>query len=146
MITRLEAFISAMVFMMPGFMSPMNSMPEEIPEHWSPTSYVQQMFNANGDYIRLCDLPPETKITSKQLSFRLPIESTVGEIVHKDWQYFVIDSNVRYTSNFSQIDDQSEKAWSITDQYIADAQHNEPGVHCVTPLQSPWTNKPSYVM
>lgn len=145
MLTRLEAFISGMVFMMPGFTSPINSTPVDVPEHWSPTSYVQQFFGAGRDDIKLCSNRLDIDAATKQFSVRLPMESAMGEIIHKDWQYFVLDPNTAGVSNFSQLKNPpEEQSWSITDRYIAG--HQDAGDHCLNPLQSPWSNKPSYVM
>ena len=130
---------------MPGLTAPINSAQEDIQEHWSPTSYVQQMFNSGRDNVKLCGFPLEGNTTNQQFSVRLPIEGTMGEIVHKDWQYFVTDPNITDIPTYSHLGDQPETTWSITNQYIAGGNH-QPGVQCVTPLQSPWNDKPSYVM
>lgn len=139
MLTRLEAFISGMVFMMPGFTSPIHVIPEGIHQQWIQNSYVQQVFNRSANELELCTHRLERPAINQQFSVRLPTESPMGEIIHKDWQYFVIDFHE--SSYLSQLEVKpQEQVWSITNLYKAT------GSHCVQPLQSPWIHKPSYVM
>ncbi|MDI3324107.1 hypothetical protein QKW35_06930 [Pontibacterium granulatum] len=145
MLTRLEAFISGMVFLMPGFTTPINTMPEEMPAHWTPTRYVEQLLGSGRDDLKLCANHQNRETTNKPFSVRLPIESGMGEIVHKDWQYFILDSTTASSLNFGGLSTPPEgHRWRITKRYITD--HHGPGEHCLNPLQSPWINKPSYVM
>jgi len=140
MITRLEAFISGMVFMMPGFTSPIHSSSTDLDALWQQQSQIE----AHSSDVQICSQILEGA-SRQAYSFRLPVESAVGETALKDWQYFLIESDniakLRDDLKSTQI---APENWSSGQQILLTQQG--PEGNCVSPLQSPARGNPSYIM
>lgn len=140
MITRLEAFISGMVFMMPGFTSPIHSSSTDLDTLWQQQSPIE----AHRSDVRICSQILESA-RGQTYSFRLPVESAVGEAALKDWQYFLIESdNIAKLRDDLESTQIAQENWSSGQQSLLAQQGNKG--KCVSPLQSPARGNPSYIM
>lgn len=144
MITRMEAFISGMVFLMPGLTMPISALSNDAHQYGPPSSYVQHNLRTAEDEAGLCVFSQDSQNLHHQFTVRLLINEPVGNTTHSDWQYYVFDSDVHNSAEFSPSDNRSHSNGIFT-ELLSDNRHST-WTHCLKPLKSPQNHQPSFFM